>query len=713
MRPSLVFEPEPFRLSLTPEWESEVGRGGPDYIRWLQSSLNKLLGLRLAVDGTMGPATRSAIRSFQRQNGLLADGMVGPVTEQALVRDGAGDPPGLRRLLRLFPSHRQWYPLSPPRFLKDLAELQTVSLTPAIPIMKSSGWSATRKTLTDIYNRLGGLMGAVAAKTQVETASVLAVWKVESGPYPHVVGKAIIRFENHLFHRLWGALNDATYAQYFRHGTYRGQAGKSWENHQYRDDPSQPFREFHGNQEAEYHVLQLAVRLAGEAIALQCISIGGPQILVSNYALIGYRSPRDMFDAFQASERYHVLGFFDFCQQKEKATGGLLQYLRARDFHSFARYYNGPGQVDYYGGKIREAYEEALQLSLADGEIQWEDSPLGRKISSLEELEEGFDIAKTIRLNRCMKEWLGWINYRHEIYTLLGFSRVCPTEAALAEAVRRWQQERGLTADGIVGLKTLNNLLAALGRSTLPAEPARPSWIHWDPSPNFSRRNGYLIDTIVLHATGGGEVNGAMQRFKNRRNGVSSHFIVLRNGVVLQLVELDQAAWHTSTKSTEIPGMNQRSIGIEIVNPGGRKGTTGVTVCEDDIGSGTRWSCAKSAKITPVRPLPGYYRPRATEKFVSYSEPQYRSVIRLVSYLISCIPTIRLITGHEHLHKWHGKLKRFKNRVDPGGQFEWLRIEDALAGIYPGVVVCHKFSRLSAGTNRLNPDWLDQCNNLP
>lgn len=375
MRSSLAFKPEPFRWSLTPEWESEVSRSSPDFIRWVQASLNKILGLRLTVDGIVGPATRSAIRSFQRQNGLPVDGIAGPVTKQALVRKGAGNSP----LAASSPAPVPIPPstvsaVSPTAFLKDSAELRTVSLTPAMPVTKSSTWPATRKTVADIYNRLGGLMGAVAAKTQVETASVLAVWKVESGPYPHVTDKAIIRFENHLLYHSWGALNDAIYAQYFRHGSYRGQAGKSWENHQYRDDPSQPFREFHGNQEAGYRVLQLAVRLAGEEVALQCISIGGPQILVSNYALIGYRSPREMYDAFQANERYHVLGFFDFCRQKEKAKGGLLPYLRAKDFHSFACYYNGPGQVDYYGGKIQKAYDEARQLRLPEGEIPWADS---------------------------------------------------------------------------------------------------------------------------------------------------------------------------------------------------------------------------------------------------------------------------------------------------------------------------------------------------
>jgi len=76
------------------EWESEVSRSSPDYIRWVQSSLNRILRLRLAVDGIIGPMTRSAIRSFQqRQYGLKVDGVVGPMTEQVLIRAGASRPP--------------------------------------------------------------------------------------------------------------------------------------------------------------------------------------------------------------------------------------------------------------------------------------------------------------------------------------------------------------------------------------------------------------------------------------------------------------------------------------------------------------------------------------------------------------------------------------------------------------------------------------------
>lgn len=76
-------------------WHGEVSRGSPDYVRWLQQSLNRLMGIRLAVDGLMGAQTRSAIRSFQQQNGLTVDGIAGSQTERALVAAGASSPPGM------------------------------------------------------------------------------------------------------------------------------------------------------------------------------------------------------------------------------------------------------------------------------------------------------------------------------------------------------------------------------------------------------------------------------------------------------------------------------------------------------------------------------------------------------------------------------------------------------------------------------------------
>jgi len=63
---------------------NEINANNPDLIRWIQRSLNKILGLRLKNDGIMGAQTRSAIRTFQQHRGLSVDGVVGPKTESAI-----------------------------------------------------------------------------------------------------------------------------------------------------------------------------------------------------------------------------------------------------------------------------------------------------------------------------------------------------------------------------------------------------------------------------------------------------------------------------------------------------------------------------------------------------------------------------------------------------------------------------------------------------
>lgn len=60
-------------------------RGGSDYVRWLQRSLNRNLSLRLRETGVLDAPSRSALRMFQRQQGLSANGRVGPATRSALA----------------------------------------------------------------------------------------------------------------------------------------------------------------------------------------------------------------------------------------------------------------------------------------------------------------------------------------------------------------------------------------------------------------------------------------------------------------------------------------------------------------------------------------------------------------------------------------------------------------------------------------------------
>jgi hypothetical protein len=77
-------EAEPYPLAPAPT--------GSEYARWVQSALNYVLGLQLPVNGILDAATRGAIRSFQQQQGLPDDGVVGPDTERALLAARAQQP---------------------------------------------------------------------------------------------------------------------------------------------------------------------------------------------------------------------------------------------------------------------------------------------------------------------------------------------------------------------------------------------------------------------------------------------------------------------------------------------------------------------------------------------------------------------------------------------------------------------------------------------
>jgi hypothetical protein len=102
--PALLFRPAaPMRMRrpirqgtiILPPWSEWRSIGEPtsrndrpespvEHVRRVQIWLNRALGLRLRVTGTMDAATRSAVRSFQKKYGLLVDGVVDRSTESVL-----------------------------------------------------------------------------------------------------------------------------------------------------------------------------------------------------------------------------------------------------------------------------------------------------------------------------------------------------------------------------------------------------------------------------------------------------------------------------------------------------------------------------------------------------------------------------------------------------------------------------------------------------
>jgi len=89
-------------------------------------------------------------------------------------------------------------------------------------------------------------------------------------------------------------------------------------------------------------------------------------------------------------------------------------------------------------------------------------------------------------------------------------------------------------------------------------------------SPNHDARpDGVTIDTLVLHYTGMRSAGEAITRLRDPAARVSSHYVVEEDGAIWRLVPEERRAWHAGVSRWRgREGLNDSSIGIEIVNPG-------------------------------------------------------------------------------------------------------------------------------------------------
>jgi hypothetical protein len=243
-------------------------------------------------------------------------------------------------------------------FFKDDPVLSTIPVAPAAPIPVPGG--TLKRAIAQTYNRIGGLMSAIASKAGIRVEAALAVWQVESGGLPYTAGRPVLRFENHVFFRHWGVDNAPAFDQHFQFGGRAGVPGKKWQNHKWRQNPGGRWELFHGSQTKEYAVFQFAQNLTG-APEPACLasSFGGPQILGTNHSIVGYPTAKAMFDAMAQSERWEICAFFDFCKSNH-----ILDEARNEDWEGFAAVYNGPGNAVEYGLKIENYFNAALDLSI-------------------------------------------------------------------------------------------------------------------------------------------------------------------------------------------------------------------------------------------------------------------------------------------------------------------------------------------------------------
>lgn len=90
--------------------------------------------------------------------------------------------------------------------------------------------------------------------------------------------------------------------------------------------------------------------------------------------------------------------------------------------------------------------------------------------------------------------------------------------------------------------------------------------IEWSPSPNYDARNA---DLVILHHTATATTDKALHLLKQQNPAVSAHYLITKEGKILQLVREQDRAWHAGESQWHgRQNLNASTIGIELVNTG-------------------------------------------------------------------------------------------------------------------------------------------------
>jgi hypothetical protein len=175
-------------------------------------------------------------------------------------------------------------------------------------------------------------------------------------------------------------------------------------------------------------------------------------------------------------------------------------------------------------------------------------------------------------------------------------------------------------------------VLAAVAASCLvvpvadAAAGARPPvvWLRGEGNFTKAHRGAESIDRIVVHVTEG-SFWGSVRWLRSPRAHASSHYVVARNGKIIQLVHLSDIAWHAGNWAT-----NEQSVGIE--HEGYTYGSAGFT------------------------------------------DAQYHASARLAAWIArrSLLPIDREhVIGHSQVPDGHGGYGGSSHHTDPGPHWKW------------------------------------------
>ena len=243
-------------------------------------------------------------------------------------------------------------------FLIERPDLLEMDLQPD-RFIPTDGLQGAELAVARTWNELGNLLSRLADLLRIPVSAVVAVLVAESSGRTFAAdGRMIIRFENHVFFRLWGERNADLFNCHFRFDT--SSPRNHWKGHQWRPSVESEWQAFHGTQSREWEVLTFA-RALDDTAALSSISMGAPQVMGFNFKRLGYESVQHMFDQFARSAHAQLLAMFDLVKGPG-ATSLAIQALQNRDYLTFASSYNGPANAETYRDIIQARADMFLSL---------------------------------------------------------------------------------------------------------------------------------------------------------------------------------------------------------------------------------------------------------------------------------------------------------------------------------------------------------------
>lgn len=293
---------------------------------------------------TPGPELfAEAVKQFQSQHQPLKDdGILGPNTWQRIQTELSAKQTSMG-----MQKNKSIQSATGSQKSQQLAAQQPIDLR---------GLKGLERSMANIHNQYGDYLAQKAAELKIDVEDAAAFLKVESGGqgFSQQTGRMIIRFENHKFYALWGKQHGEQFLQHFQFNP-----NKHWTGHLFRADSKAEFTPVHSSQQQEWTVFEFA-RGLNENAALQSISMGVAQILGSNYGVVGYSSPKEMFDDMSTSLTGQVDGLFRFIARVKK--GVIIKALQQKDYTTAARYYNGKGKEAAYGEALSSASDAYVRI---------------------------------------------------------------------------------------------------------------------------------------------------------------------------------------------------------------------------------------------------------------------------------------------------------------------------------------------------------------